>query len=470
MNDPARLDERSVSWKILLPVGPESRILAIGLDDGGLSGLTRSYGKVDTEPDECLQYDVIIIGDKIDHGSYDLCDLICRVKSNGIVVNTTQKHIKKQLNDAGFRNFRHYAALPASKPRLFIPLASRKSRARGLAFHSPGSFKAQISLAVAKALNCLGMRFHLMKHTISLYARSQKAFENNGLLQRISEHLGYPIIDLVIFGGSESPRRKITALAVTCGQGKDVVVKIADTELGTEAIKQESKALQAIADSELSGQAPKLIAEGKWCSYYVQLQEKAVGISHKQTSSLTNAHLDFLSKLSTVDRKVTPLKETRIWQNVKALAGAASSKALPQSIRIALEKALSNEFANMPVVCHRTHGDFAPWNIKVHNGKLFIYDWEDSLPDGLALTDIFHFLYRQASLVGPWPGARNLMLLMTDSARSLISFMGLDELSSKQSIKAVLTVWIVQAYLNEPCDQLAELASVLGAPLEWNDD
>lgn len=466
MNDPARLDERSVSWKILLPVGPESRILAMGFGDGGLAGLTRSSGKVDTEPAECLQYDVIIIGDKIDHGSYDLCDLICRVKSDGIVVNTTGKHIDKQLNHAGFRNFRHYAALPAGKPRLFIPLASRKSRARGLAFHSPGSFKARISLAVAQAVNCLGMRFHLMKHTISLYARSQKAFENNGLLQRISEHLGYPIIDLVIFGGSESPRRKITALAVTGGQGKDVVVKIADTELGAEAIKQESQALQMIAASELSGQAPKLIAEGQWCGYYVQLQEKAIGNSRRQIDRLTESHLEFLSKLAMIERKVLPLKETRIWQNVKALAGATSSKAMPQSIRIALEKALSDEFANMPVVCHRTHGDFAPWNIKVHNGKLFVYDWEDSLSDGLALTDIFHFLYRQASLVGSWPGARNLILLITDSARSLISFVGLGELSSKQPIKAVLTVWIVQAYLSEPCEQLAELASALGAQLE----
>jgi hypothetical protein len=32
MNDPARPDERCVSWKVLLPVEPETRILALGLD------------------------------------------------------------------------------------------------------------------------------------------------------------------------------------------------------------------------------------------------------------------------------------------------------------------------------------------------------------------------------------------------------------------------------------------------------
>jgi hypothetical protein len=150
---------------------------------------------------------------------------------------------------------------------------------------------------------------------------------------------------------------------------------------------------------------------------------------------------------------------------VKALAGATSSKPLPQPIRIVLEDVLSDKFASVPVVCHRTHGDFVPWNIRKSNGRLFVFDWEDSLPDGLALTDIFHFLYNQAYLVGPWPGARNLTFSMANSARSLAALVGLNELFTKQSIEVVFTVWMVQTYLNEPNEQLIELASVLVAQL-----
>lgn len=461
MNDSARPDERCVSWKILLPVEHESRICAIGLDKRALAGLARSYEIVDTRPIECRQYDAVIIGDRTDGHSCDLGDLISWVKPDGVVVNAGQKYISKWLHDAGFKYSRHYAALPPEKPRLFVPLASRTLRGKGLSFHAPGSFKARVSLAASKGLSLLGLRHHLMKRTVGIYARHTSALDRQGLIHWLSSTLGHMVIDLVVFAGSESPRRKITALAVTGRQGKDVVVKIADTDLGADAIRQESQALQAIATSDISGQTPKLIAEERWYNYYIQLQEKAVGVSYKQTASLTDAHLNFLSKLSTIGRKVIPLRETPVWRDVEAMAKASCSKALSHPIRIALDRVLSDKFANMPVVCHRTHGDFTPWNIKVNNGKLFVYDWEDSLSDGLALTDIFHFLYRQASLVGPWLGAKPVLNQMADSARSLTSLVGLGELSATKFIESILTAWVVQEYLNKPCEKIAELASTL---------
>jgi Ser/Thr protein kinase RdoA (MazF antagonist) len=247
-------------------------------------------------------------------------------------------------------------------------------------------------------------------------------------------------------------------LAVTGRQRKDVIVKIADTDRGADAIRQESQALQAIATSDISGQTPKLIAEGRWYDYYIQLQEKAVGVSHKQTASLTDAHFNFLSKLSTIGRKVTPLKETRVWRDVEAMAKASCSKALSHPIRIALERVLSDKFANMPVVCHRTHGDFTPWNIKVNNGILFVYDWEDSLSDGLALTDIFHFLYRQASLVGPWPGAGKILQDMNEAAKRLSRKTNYDIVD----YKVILLLWLLGEYLTNPNDYIVEMVCCLG--------
>jgi len=464
MNDSVKLDERCVSWKVLLPVGLETRILAIELDNGGLAGLSRSYRKVDIKPVGHSQYDVVVIGDKSDNNSYDPYDLVSTVKPDGIVVNTSQKCFTKELNDAGFRHSRHYAVLTPGIRRLFIPLGSRELRARGLAFHSPGSFKTRIGLAITKTLSCLGVQAHLMKHTISLYARSEKRFEDMGLVRWLSEQLGYPVIDLVIFAG-ESPRRKITALAVAAKRNNDVVVKIADTELGAQAIKQESNALHVVAASSLAGQAPKVIAEGQCGSYCVQLQEEVVGSTRKQIARLTKSHLEFLSKLSTIDRKIMPIKETRTWRNIKALAEATSSKTLPRHIHIALQKVLSDESAGVPVVCHRTHGDFAPWNIKVNNGKLFAYDWEDSLSDGLALTDIFHFLYRQASLVGPRPGPVRLI----GNIRKSISLLGEEYSYPNFDYSFTLLAWMLHEYLTHPTAFLIELFKfVLGMPKRGN--
>ncbi|MFC1603520.1 hypothetical protein ACFL5F_00705 [Planctomycetota bacterium] len=452
----ARLDERGVSWKILLTVGPDGRICAIGLGEGELAGLARSYGNVDTDPVDDLEYDAVIIGDK-GGDTHDLNNLISRIKPAGIFVNAGRKCAAGQLKNTGLRYSRHYAALPPEKPRLFIPLASRKLRSKGLAFHSPGSFKARAGLAAAKGLNLLGIKGHLEKHVIRIHAKDEDVLTKQGLMEWLAKKLGYPIIDLVIYAGSESPRRKITALAVAAESKEDIVVKIADTEPGIQAIKQESEALRAIEDSPLSSQGPRLICEGQWNSYYVQLQEKIIGVNNKQTASLTSAHLDFLSQLSAIDRRVLPFKQTNAWHNIENWAGVTSSIALPKVVRSSIEKVLSGEFADKPIICHRTHGDFAPWNIKINKGKLFVYDWEDSLSDGLVLTDIFHFLYRQASLVGPWPGAQKLLRDMSNVSKRFLDIAGHEAIE----IDAVLTIWLLSEYSIKPSDFLCDMLGVI---------
>jgi len=454
MSEPARLDERDISWKILLPFGPDGRICAIGLGEGKLAGLRRSFRKVDTDPVDDLEYDSVIVGDKGNDNPHDLNSLISRIKPSGIFVNAGRKCSAVQLKNAGLRYSRQYAALPPEKPRLFIPLASRKLRSRGLAFHSPGSFKAYAGLAAAKGLNLVGIKGHLEKHIIGIHAKDRNVLTKQGLTQWLAKKLGYSIIDLVVYAGSESPRRKITALAVADESKKDIVVKIADTEPGIQAIKQESEALRAIADSPLSGRGPKLIAEGRWNNYYVQLQEKIISVNNKQTASVTSAHLDFLSQLSTIGRRVLPLKQTNARQNIENWVGETSSHALPQAVSSSVEKILSDEFADKPVICHRTHGDFAPWNIKINNGKLFVFDWEDSLPDGLALTDIFHFLYRQASLVGPWPGTESLLRDMSNVSKRFLDIADHENIE----IDVMLKIWLLSEYSIKPsgflCDML----------------
>ena len=446
-------DERGVSWKILLPVGPESRICAIGLDEGGLAGLTRSYGMVDTQPVDGLKYDIVIIGDGGCDDLYDWCNLIPRIVPDGVVVNASRRCFAKKLKDAGYSCLRRYAALPPGEPKLFIPLASKKLRAGGLAFHSPGSLRARIGLTFAKALSCLGMQSHLARSVVSLYAKSKEAFDRQSLIQWLSEKLGYPVVDLTVYTGSDLSRRKITVLAIAEDGYADVVVKIADTIEGADAIRQESNALQAIAAFSLSEQAPKLIAKGQWYGYSVQLQKQVIGGSCRQVARLTESHLEFLSKLSTIGRKIMRLKAARMWRDVKAKAEVISLEALSPPIRVALETILSDRFADMPVVCHRTHGDFTPWNIKVSNGKLFVYDWEESLSDGLALTDIFRFIYRQASLVGPWPGAQKVLMDMRSISRSFSDTAGYETIETD----VILTVWLLYEYFAKPSDYLGDM-------------
>ena len=56
----------------------------------------------------------------------------------------------------------------------------------------------------------------------------------------------------------------------------------------------------------------------------------------------------------------------------------------------ALERA-SRELDGIMVPHGIMHGDFAPWNTRVENGHLFVFDWESTAWDAPILWDILHF-------------------------------------------------------------------------------
>jgi hypothetical protein len=173
----------------------------------------------------------------------------------------------------------------------------------------------------------------------------------------------------------------------------------------------------------------------------------------KQVARLTPMHRAFLLGLSQLGHKVVPLRETQIWSRLKSWSQTDRLSDTPHPVGSLLNTALSGSFAEKPVVCHRTHGDFAPWNIKVRARSLFVYDWEDSLPDGLALTDAFHFLYRQASLIGPWPGATRMMHRMLSEVAPLCR----PERAQIPDPMTYLQTWMLNEYLNSPSEHIVEM-------------
>jgi len=73
------------------------------------------------------------------------------------------------------------------------------------------------------------------------------------------------------------------------------------------------------------------------------------------------------------------------------------------------------------VPCGIMHGDFAPWNTRVENERLYVFDWESAAWDAPILWDVFHFHVQVASLLnkkrseelplGRIPGDRACFLL-----------------------------------------------------------
>ncbi|OPZ15574.1 MAG: hypothetical protein BWZ05_02259 [Bacteroidetes bacterium ADurb.BinA245] len=429
---------------MLLPVDDSKSVLALGMTAEEITVLSRSYHHIDVLP-SAHRYKIIIIGKEIvddaSTGNYLSC-----LADEGTLVVVGSGNIRREIKRKGLICLGDYAALPPKQPRLFIPLTSKKIREIGISFHSPGSRRSKLWLSLARKLNAIGIIEHLRRNTVSFWSNSVNFSNKNTIKNWISERVGWEVIDLIIYAGSDAVDRKITALAISSDCNKKVIARIADTDLGTLAIKRESEALKRLAQSSINNLVPSLIAEDKYGPYFIQLQScfpKSAG----QCRKLSNLHIRFLAELSKINRIKTPVNQTAEWKMLSA------PLELPDTINNMATNLVKNGVAGKIVECHMSHGDFVPWNIICEQNGILVYDWENSNPTGFPFHDVFHFIYRQAALVGPWPGSLALLKAMRKSAACLAH-------ESKIIFEPVLalSLWCIKEYLCKPDSRLIELA------------
>lgn len=454
MRNDNRPDEREASWKVLLPFHQESRILAVGIGAGALCGLFRTFKQVDNSPNGCM-YDIIVFGDqKLDSQMTDKC--LSHLSSNGVIVSLGLSKVRDSALQAQWRCVAEYACLPPKHPRIFIPLALKQVRNSGLDFHSPGSLLNKIWLWGAKGLSNIGITSHLGHRRVSFFTANGQMDGEGSVQQWIAQKIDWPVDEIIIYAGSESPARKITALCMSFDGRKRIVAKISDTGLATAAIKLESAALRVLAKSTLAGAVPAFITEGEWGPYFIQLQSCLPKV-RGQRKTLSDAHIGFLSTLSKINRRQVQFYRTAVWQMVSEVAVSPIGGKFPDVIRrIASRLVNDNSIASTIVTSHMVHGDFAPWNIFCQNSSILVYDWEACNLNGLSLHDVFHFIFRQASLIGPWPGSEAILNMMRDAAATLAKKSGI-----QCDVNIMLASWCIQEYFSNPSPRLIELADGL---------
>jgi hypothetical protein len=76
---------------------------------------------------------------------------------------------------------------------------------------------------------------------------------------------------------------------------------------------------------------------------------------------------------------------------VKELAGRIERLDPPRPELFAALDSIMPALEQARVTQAVVHGDFSPWNLRTHGGKLFAFDWEYGELDGLPLVDEIHF-------------------------------------------------------------------------------
>jgi hypothetical protein len=110
-------------------------------------------------------------------------------------------------------------------------------------------------------------------------------------------------------------------------------------------------------------------------------------------------HEDFLSHLKSIHQLIKPgqvlLEEVAArWHKAETLLDS-KWRALGQA---ALARA-KRELDGRMVLCGVAHGDFAPWNTHMGDGRLYVFDWESASWDAPISWDIFHFKTQVAALL-----------------------------------------------------------------------
>jgi hypothetical protein len=387
-------DERLCTWKVLLPADAYSHILALGVSEGIVKSLLRSYGSVDTEIADYTGSTT-----PAGNGNAYSCVILAAdrfVPLSARLINEAQTLVVLgKHEDARLRSFssKRLLGIPAANPRIWMDLASANSRRAAFEMHRPGRFRARLFLMLLKAWSRFSPWMPISGRLVTIYVRgSAPAFLDEPVRRLFGESIRYS----TLYSGSDAPERKITA-CLKLQSGREIIAKIADTDAGREAIQREFDTLEWLKrETSVSGSVPACLGSVEQGALYVQFQTAIP--KGRYDSQLRDEHRRFLNELYLTSRRAVKLRELPLYQRLAQTMASDGNREAQKIFRYLSDRGdatIQSAFA---------HGDFAPWNCVLANNQLYVYDWEASDRLAPAGLDVFHFLYRQARLIGPWLG------------------------------------------------------------------
>jgi hypothetical protein len=212
--------------------------------------------------------------------------------------------------------------------------------------------------------------------------------------------------------GTPGPCQKVSALLMTEPGRPIALAKIAMGYRADAAVLAEAGWLRTLGQvPEVEGQVPRLLEEGTTDGGRRYLVT-SVAPSTATTDEFTAAHARFLASLRHVRMRV---EDFEISERACELQRSFDllEPHIEEAARAELRAALADCEAPLvywsgPYVA--SQGDFAPWNIRVLDGRIFVFDWESGCAGASPLDDVLHYLLIGRAVrgypLGPAPLAR----------------------------------------------------------------
>lgn len=263
-------------------------------------------------------------------------------------------------------------------------------------FGYPGGSPRFILPSSAGALNN-SLRSLLSPWQQALFAARRVLGWNDGPGLRIDDDLiselsnFLDVKSIAISLGTPGPHNKKTLLLMDGSDRGVAFAKVADRQITRRLLENEAYWLQRLADApKQRPRVPALVALTEFKKHLILIQSSLSGTKPAQ---LQLAHATFLSTLHDLNSQVLPWGETparvKIEQAFEACLGL-----LPQLWIDRYSKAqdVLRRQLNTPLEAVPAHRDFVPWNARLSNGELYVFDWEYAAEGYPPAHDIFHYL------------------------------------------------------------------------------
>jgi peptidoglycan/xylan/chitin deacetylase (PgdA/CDA1 family) len=294
------------------------------------------------------------------------------------------------LKQEGYEHLRHFAALPSnSSPRWLLPIGTSCGMLAATQMYFPHKRAARLLKRLFMGLIGSGWDGWLSSQVL---IGSQKPLPLENLVRDITGE-ERPIFALSI--GRQPAIRKLT-VQVMNPQGEVLgYMKLPLTEAAIDRVRNEAATLERLWKfPTLRTHIPQLLHAGTWNDSYLLFESALPG--KLGPASLTEMHTNLLRTLWSVNRiersgqnlvdEIGPK-----WNKAVVLLGSKWRELGQEVLR---RSALDMDRLTIP--CGVSHGDFAPWNTRVHQGQLLLFDWESTKWVAPNSWDIFHFRLQAA--------------------------------------------------------------------------
>ena len=312
---------------------------------------------------------------------------------NAAIAENPTRQMHEHLFRQGYLHQRRFALLPSRRNlRWLLPHVARRRGIDGLQLYMPYGNAARILKALVVQARATGWQGWVRD---SLVIASREALPIETLLTNLT---GEKELFLSLSPGTPGAAQKLTVQVMRPEGSILGYVKMPMTEAAGDRLRHEAAIVRDLHSyPELRSHIPRLLFAGLLQGRYVVFQSALEG--NMGPRRFTPLHETFLERLHRCRFEQRPgeriVEETgRKWSRIAGRMGTKWQELGRAALRIA-----ARELDGCEIACGIGHGDFAPWNTRVNEGALRLFDWESASWNAPLLWDQFHFMTQTECLL-----------------------------------------------------------------------